>query len=185
MGDFLFCAGDMPLGLYGLRRGSVEVRLPLIAGEQVSLLRMNEGFWIGDGALLTNVPRLISVVAAEDSSFLYLPSDAVFKLLEDAPHHWRSFHDLATRNAHLTAIILAEALSLTVRARVCRLLLTLSKNRVEAHITQDGLAKTLGIARPTLRRCLADLSELGAIENRYKRIGILDRSLLETYENEQ
>lgn len=184
-GQYLFHAGDPPDGIYGLRSGSVELEFPLIGDEPVSFLRTTEGFWIGDGALLSKRNRDLSVLAVQHSTFVFLPGPAVLKLLEDEPKHWVSFHDLATRNAVLAVNLLSEALSLTVRGRVCRNLLKLSENRVEAHITQDALAKTLGIARPTLRRCLNGLADLGAIESKYRRVRILDRKVLETFKNEQ
>lgn len=184
-GQYLYMAGDAPDGLYGLKSGSVEIEFPLIADAPVSLLRKNEGFWIGDSALLSKTERIISIVAVQDCDFAYLPGAAIKHLLTEDPKHWHSFYDLSARNTLLAVKLLAESLSLTVRARVCRTLLSLSENRVEAQITQEALAKTLGIARPTLRRCLVDLTALGAIKAGYRKIRLLDKDLLKGFEDEQ
>jgi len=184
-GQSVYRAGDLAQGVYGLRSGAVEVEFSLIGDEPISILRSNEGFWIGEAGLLSQQERLVSLIAVEDSSFMLLPGHEIRAFLEKAPEHWQAFFDLSHRNVGTALRLLAEALSLTVRARVCRRLLALSENRIEANTTQEALAKTLGIARPTLRRSLNSLAELGAIELRYRRVAILDRTVLEQFKDEQ
>lgn len=149
------------------------------------MTRRNEGFWIGDMALLSETPRMISVRCTEECTFVHLSEHVIRQQLALEPGFWQCFYKLTTRNMETALTLLAEALSLTVRARVARRLLALSENRKEAQITQDALAKTLGIARPTLQRCMADLIATGAIESKYRRIAILNRALLETFIDEQ
>lgn len=184
-GQYVYHANDVAKGVYGLRSGAFEIEFPLVADEPVSLVRRTEGFWIGDAGLLSQQSRIVSVLAVEDCSCLVLSASAIRTLLEKEPKHWQSFYDLSHRNIRTAIELLAETLALTVRARVCRRLLELSENRIEAHTTQDALAKSLGVARPTLRRCLASLLELGAIESKYRRIRIVDRRILERFKDEQ
>lgn len=184
-GEYLYKAGDEPNGIYGLKSGSVEIEFPLLADEPVSLARTNEGFWIGDSALLSDTNRMVSVLSVQESVFVFIPGGAIRKLLADDPQYWQSFYDLSARNTYLAVTLLAETLSLTVRARAARALLNLSNGRVEAQVTQDSLANYLGIARPTLRRCLASLAELNAIELGYGKIRIRDKAILASFENEQ
>ena len=184
-GEYIYRAGDQPDGIYGLRSGTVEMEFPLLANDPVSLQRAAEGFWIGDAALLTKIPRIISVVAAQDSTFFYLPGRAVKQLLAEEPAYWEVFYDLSSRNVAAAVQFLAEALSLTVKARACRLLLKLSENSKEVHLSQDEISKTLGVSRLTVRRCLADLTDLGAVETKYRRICIADRCVLQRFTDEQ
>ncbi|MEL7013180.1 MAG: Crp/Fnr family transcriptional regulator [Pseudomonadota bacterium] len=184
-GQYVYHANDVAEGVYGLRTGAFEIEFPLVADEPISLVRRTEGFWIGDAGLLSKQTRIVSVLAVEDCSCLMLSSTAIRRLLEREPKHWQSFYDLSHRNIRTAIELLAESLALTVRARVCRRLLELSENRVDAHTTQDALAKSLGVARPTLRRSLASLLELGAIESKYRRIKIVNRDVLEQYKDEQ
>jgi len=55
----------------------------------------------------------------------------------------------------------------------------------EAAITQDDLARLLGVARATLRRNLTDLAERGAIELRYRKLRVLDPAVLVEFQDEQ
>ncbi|MEM6482868.1 MAG: Crp/Fnr family transcriptional regulator [Pseudomonadota bacterium] len=185
IGQYVYHANDVATAVYGLRSGAVEIEFPLIADEPVSLIRRTNGFWIGDAGLLSGQTRIVSVLAVEDCSCLVLSAAVIHKYLEREPKHWQSFYDLSHRNIRTAIELLAESLALTVRARVCRRLLELSENRVEANTTQDALAKSLGVARPTLRRSLTSLFELGAIESKYRRIRIVDRRILEQFKNEQ
>lgn len=184
-GQFVYMAGDAADGLYGLAAGTLEVTFPLIASEPVSLYRAAAGFWIGDSAEFADIPRLVSLMAATECRLLHLPSGAVHALLARQPEHWRSFYRLSHVNVALAINLLAESLSLSVRARVCRRLLSLTAASEETAITQEQLAKTLGLARSTVRNQIADLEARGALETGYGKTKVLNRPLLESYRDEQ
>lgn len=112
-------------------------------------------------------------------------TNAIRSLLIDRPEHWRSFYKMSMNNVRLAVTQLAEVLALTVRARVCRRLLDMSGPNGDAVITQDDLAKLLGVTRPTIRRCLEELEEMGAIETHYRKLKVLKRSVLEAFKDEQ
>lgn len=184
-GQFVYQAGDASDGLYGLAAGSVEITFPLVAEEPVSIYRAEIGFWVGDAAELAQIPRMVSLMAATESQLLHLPSSAIQQLLSGRPEYWRAFYGLAALNSRTAIMLLSEALSLTVRARVSRRLLQLAERSQEASITQDDLAKLVGVTRGTLRRCLDDLAARGAVEMRYRKLRVLDASVLSALKDEQ
>lgn len=184
-GQFVYQAGDVADGLYGLAAGSLEITFPLVAEEPVSIHRAEIGFWIGDAAELAEIARIVSLMAASESKLLHLPSHAIQQLLSSQPEHWRAFYRLGALNSRTAVMLLSEALSLTVRARVSRRLLQLAERSHEASITQDDLAKLVGVTRGTLRRCLDDLAARGAIEMRYRRLRVLDSNILAAFQDEQ
>jgi CRP-like cAMP-binding protein len=184
-GQFIYHAGDRADGLYGLASGSVLMTFPLVADEPVVIHRAEVGFWIGDAAELTNRPRMVTLMAASQARLLHLPSSAIKILLANRPEQWRSFYQLSATNMYAAITQLAEVLALTVRARVCRRLLALSTQDGFAATTQEELARLLGVARPTLRRCLADLESHGAIETNYRKVRILDPAVLSIFKDEQ
>ena len=184
-GQFIYHAGDPSDGLYGLAEGGLEVSFPLFAEEQVTLHRAEIGFWIGDNAELAETPRVLTVRAVSPSRLLHLPSGAIRALLAEHPHHWREFYRLSSRNASTAVVLLSEALALTVRARVCRRLLMLADSSRDVSVTQEELGRLVGAARTTLRRCLIDLAQRGAIELRYRRVVIVDRAVLSSFKDEQ
>ncbi|MGE4127564.1 MAG: Crp/Fnr family transcriptional regulator [Hyphomicrobiaceae bacterium] len=184
-GQFLYHSGDPPDGIYGLASGSLQLTFPLVGEEPVVLHRAELGFWVGDLAELAGQQRMVTIMAASTSRILHLPSWSIKILLANSPEHWRSFYQLNAINMRLAITLLAEALSLTLRARVCRRLLELSNEAHSASITQGELAKLLGVTRPTLRRCLTDLQAQGAIETHYRNVRVLDLALLGKFKDEQ
>lgn len=184
-GQFIYHAGDLPDGLYGLGAGTIELTFPLVAEEAVTVYRAEVGFWIGDAAELAEVPRSVSVTAATHCKLFHLPSRAIHLFLNDHPQHWRSFYRLSSANSRKAIMLLAEVLALTVRARVCRRLLALTKATQEAELTQEDLAKIVGVTRPTLRRCLNELAALDAIEMQYRKLRVLNPAVLENFKDEQ
>ena len=184
-GQFVYQAGDVADGIYGLGAGSLEITFPLVADEPVSIYRAEIGFWIGDAAELADLPRIVSLMAASESQLLHLPSHAIHQFLASHPDHWCSFYRLGALNSRTAVMLLSEVLSLTVRARVSRRLLKLAERSSEATITQDDLAKLVGVTRGTLRRCLDDLAAHGAIEMRYRKLRVLDASVLSALKDEQ
>jgi CRP-like cAMP-binding protein len=184
-GQFLYCAGDPADGLYGLAEGALEVAFPLIAEEPVAIYRAEIGFWIGDNAELSETPRLVSITASRPSRVLHWPGKATRALLAAEPRHWRSLYRLSARNTGVAVQALSEVLALTVRARVCRRLLTIAADKGDAPITQIDLAKLVGVARGTLQRCLNDLATRGGVETHYGRIRVTDAAVLMRFRDEQ
>lgn len=184
-GQFVYHAGDRADGLYGLAAGGLELTFPLIAEEPVVVHRAEVGFWIGDAAELSDTPRMVSIQAAAPSRLLHLPGREVRGLLASHPEHWREFYRLSTTNVAAAVTLLSEVLALTVRARVSRRLLSLTSTGREAAITQEDLARLVGVARATLRRCLVDLAERGGVELRYRQVRVLDTAVLAAFTDEQ
>ncbi len=181
----MYISGDASDGIYGLASGGLEVTFPLVAEEPVVLHRAQVGFWIGDNAELSDTPRTISLMAATECRMLHLPRDPIRALLNKEPKYWQSFYRLATLNTTIAVGLLAEALSLTLRARMCRRLIQLTETSMDITVTQEDLSKMLGVYRSTLRPILNKLAKSGAIELGYKRIRIIDRSILNNFRDEQ
>jgi CRP-like cAMP-binding protein len=184
-GQFLYQAGDDPDGLYGLAEGGLDVSFPLISDEPVVIYRTEIGFWIGDSAELAGRTRMVSLMAAQPSRVLHLPGREVRALLARHPEHWQSFYALSAHNVESALTLLSEALALTVRARVCRRLLALTHRNPDVQITQDDLAKLVGVTRATLRRCIVDLAAEGAVETGYRTLKVRDATVLALYQDEQ
>jgi CRP/FNR family cyclic AMP-dependent transcriptional regulator len=184
-GQFLFHAGDESDGLYGLASGRLQIAFPFVGEEPVTIHQAEIGFWIGDVAVLANIPRVVSLMAATESRLFHLPTQAVTSLLAKHPKHWISFYKLNALNSRTLLTLLSEVLALTVRARVCRRLLLLSEKDQHLEITQDELAQLLGVTRPTLARCLADLKARGGISIHYRKLRVLDAAVLAAFRDEQ
>jgi CRP/FNR family transcriptional regulator, cyclic AMP receptor protein len=178
-GETIFLAGDEPDGLFGLGEGILEMTFPLIGEEPVVVHRAEPGFWIGEAAILMDQKRFITVSAATRARVFVIPSSSVRRIVEEKPRHWRSFYDQCLTNQMTTLTLLAEALSLSPRARVARILLRLARSDGSVPGSQEDLGRLLGMTRSSVRRALSSLIEVGAVTSGYGVLSIRDRTMLE------
>jgi CRP-like cAMP-binding protein len=178
-GKTLYSVGDMPDALYGVGEGMIDVRLPIDGEEEVTVFRAAPGFWIGDGSLLADIPRLLSVGAAVDSQLFRVPGGALKRSLEAHPGDWRYLHRLAAQNGALSVRTLAETLVLPPQARFARLLLRIADDDGTVQSTQEDLGRLAGMSRAAFRRTFAALIEAGVVETGRGRLSIRDRAALE------
>lgn len=178
-GETLYIAGDEPDGMLGLAEGILELTFPLLGDEPVVVHRAEPGFWIGEAAILTGQPRLVSIAAATNARVFFVPACSIRRLVEEEPRHWRSFYEQSLTTTMTAVTLLAEALSLSPRARVARILLRLASTDGSVPGSQEDLGRLLGMTRSSVRRALASLTEVGAVTSGYGVLSIHDRKLLE------
>lgn len=179
-GEMIYLHGDAADGIYGLAHGGIEIQFAPVGAEPVTLHRAEPGFWIGESALLSHAPRIVSLFAASECRVFRVPAADLRQLVADQPRHWKAFYELTHTNTLLALTLLAEALSLTPRARLARLLLRMSGEQAEVHANQEDLGRLLGMTRSSLRRSLNVLVAERTIATGYGRITILDRHRLTT-----
>lgn len=179
-GKTLYSVGDAPDALYGVGEGLIDISVPIDTDEQVTVYRAAPGFWIGDGSLLSDMPRLLTVSAPVDSLLFRVPGPALSRSLESFPGDWRYLHRLAGQNGALSVRMLAEALVLSPKARFARLLLRIADADGWVESTQEDLGRLAGMSRAAFRRAFASLIETGAVETGRGRIRIRDRAALES-----
>ena len=76
VGEVLFNEGDKADGLYMIRRGSVTVSR-IIAGKEVVLAYVSAGNYVGEMALVSNMPRSATVRAASPTEVVLLEAERV------------------------------------------------------------------------------------------------------------
>lgn len=81
VGETLFNEGDKADGLYMIRRGSVTVSR-MISGKEVVLAYISAGNYVGEMALVSNMPRSATVRAASPTEVMMLEAARVNAVLE-------------------------------------------------------------------------------------------------------
>jgi CRP/FNR family transcriptional regulator, cyclic AMP receptor protein len=84
LGQALFREGDPGDGAYLILTGSVDVQLSTPGG-QITIAHLEQDAFVGEMAILCEVPRTASVVAAEPVDALKIKKDTFFQLLKDVP----------------------------------------------------------------------------------------------------
>jgi CRP-like cAMP-binding protein len=183
-GETIYLAGDEPDGMYGLGSGALDIAFPLQSDEPVAIHRAEPGFWIGEAALMAGATRLISLTAAADSRVYHIPVTALRGLLERDPGCWRILYEQSFGSLSRALTLLAEALALSPRARLSRLLLRLANEEGRVYGNQDEFSRLIGMTRSSVRRALASLVETGAIRTGYRWLDIVDATRLAEISNE-
>jgi CRP-like cAMP-binding protein len=178
-GQILYAAGDEPDGLYGLGEGALEITLPLVSDEPVTIHRAEPGYWIGESAVLARTSRLVSLAAATDARVFRVPAVRVRSLVARQPEYWGAFFELSHLNVSLSVTVLAEVLALSPRARLARMLLRLAGADGRVVVRQDELARLIGMTRSSLQRAMQGLTESGAVTSGYGCVVVRDRCALE------
>ena len=82
--QILFASGDPSNGMYLIRKGELQVFIPL-QGEEVNLAKVEAGGMIGEMSLFDNKPRSASVRALSDAEVTMITSDDFQKLMKQIP----------------------------------------------------------------------------------------------------
>ena len=174
----VYRVGDPADGLHGLISGSFEITVPGDDGVETLVLRADPGFWVGDLALFSEQPRLVSITATTPTETLFLPQPFLRRMIEEHPALLRDFYDLTHQN---TALALRLLSNLSVRQAERRLgLRLLHYSELAANdggwlqLSQDHLASLVAVSLPTLQRILRRFAEEGLVELSYRKLRVRD-----------
>ena len=164
--------GDESSSLYIIVSGKVKVYISDENGKEIILNTMGEGEYLGELALLADMPRTASVMTLEDSKFIVI-TKAAFRdcLSKHADMSLKLIQSLAYRVAALTENVSNLALG-DVYTRVAATLQNQAKEidgkQVIEQITQQQLADMVGATRQMVSLIFKDLKSGGylTIENR-------------------
>lgn len=170
---------DEANALFGLEKGLPDLSLPVTKQDTVTLHRAQAGFWIGDAALLAEVPRTIRVDTVVESLLFVVPGRSLRIHLEEHPEDMRFLFRLSHANAMLALDVLAETFSLTPRMRFARLPLRLANEDGLVPATQTEIGKLTGMSRAAFRRAFDDLIRARIVETTYAGVRIPDKTALE------
>ncbi|ODA66720.1 cAMP-activated global transcriptional regulator CRP [Methyloligella halotolerans] len=177
-GEAVYLMGDVPTGIFGLVTGSLDCSFPRSDGEDYVMHRAGAGFWVGDLALLSEKPRLISIYAAEPTTLVQLPIQELSNLVREDPSLYADFYQLTYENFEHTFRIVTNLSMQSAKKRVAdKLLFELNawpQDEGWLVISQPDLARMTAISLPTLQRVIRRFAEDGLIVKAYGRIKVAD-----------
>lgn len=186
-GQMLTRAGSRLDGLYGLLEGRLHVIRP-VGEEDEDLIHVGEpGFWIGEYSLLTGDPAAVSTVATTAVRVLHLARSDFEQMTEANPRWFRPFANLALQRYALIVRQLSDTRALSPDERVRTRLADLVELRraerygsgaVVLRLSQEELARIVGVSRQTLNALLADLRDEGLVEIGFRSLRIPDPARL-------
>ncbi len=125
-GDSIFLRGDPPIGCFWLRKGVVKISVVSGRGEERILALLGTGTTFGEPALLEDAPRAVNAYALTDCQLLLIERSAFATLLRNRPDAAHQLVRILSSEIRLLAEEAVVISFLSVRARVCRVLLQLA-----------------------------------------------------------
>ncbi len=163
----LFRQGEIPLGVFILRRGAVKLSITSSKGRAVILRIAGPGEMLGLSSVLTGEPCIATAEALEDSEVAYVDRDQFLLVLMSNPEaalsvalHACSNYKNACRQISLLALCRSAS------ERLAQFLLNWSTTKVfrDAQpgwlgLTHEEISQVAGTTRETVTRTLMDLQE--------------------------
>ena len=180
-GQWVTRAGSRLDGLYGLLEGRLWAVRP-VGEDREDLIHVAEpGFWIGEYSLLTGEPAVVGTRASTAARLLVLPRSGFEAMVEAEPRWYRPLARLALERLALLARQLADTRSLPPEERLRTRLADLVELRraerfavgpVVLRLSQEELARIVGVSRQTLNPLLAELRDEGLVEIGFRSLRI-------------
>lgn len=184
-GEQLYHYGDPGAGLFGIVSGSVLLSFPRRDGELIPFVPFGEGYWLGDLAVLSGKPGLVSIEVRTDCTAVNIPTKAVLELVKQEPRVYRAFYELNRINIELALRLVAAQTAETTEKKIL-LRLDVFSDFAPAddgwiHITSEELAVQLGVSLRSVRRAIKAMSETGHVETGYAKIRIANPDALNSW----
>ncbi len=191
-GDALFLRGGPPCGLYALVRGSIRVSGLVEASQEDTrealLILLTPPTWFAEISVFDGSPRTHDAHAAEPSTLLQIPHEALLAWLHAHPQHWRDLALLMADKLRMAFINMEEQAVLPAAVRVMRRLVQMAQgygqgadegsSRRTLAITQEQLALMIGVSRQTTNQILHDLKARDLVRVHRGALEIVDLAAL-------
>jgi CRP-like cAMP-binding protein len=180
--DVVFRKGDPGDGLYGVLAGRVVVLVESAAGKELILNMFGPGEFFGEIALLDGKGRTATAVARDAAELLFLSRAEFLPFLRR--HHEAAARIIAFLCGRLrrTTDLVEDAAFLNASTRLAKQLAALAGGTAPAatiRLSQEELARTLGVSREIVSRQLSAWRDAGVVEIGRGRIVVRDVGALD------
>lgn len=191
--ETLFHQGDPGEEFLVLTSGSVKVELMNTDGKELTLTILTPYQFLGELALLDDVPRSATVVALEPSEFLAINKKDFARVLESYPSMAVPMLRQLTKRVRILTDDIASMAFMDSYGRVTRKILSLAEEMgedqadgsifVNQSLTHQQLANLVGTTRETVTKILNQMKDANLISIRRHRITIHDTEELASRAN--
>jgi CRP/FNR family transcriptional regulator, cyclic AMP receptor protein len=182
MDEFVFHAGDLAGGIYGIARGSYAIFVATAVAAPTVATIVRSGTWFGNGPLVAGRRRMLSFRATEPSVTLHLPLAAIRELSASSIQAACAFADLASMNMDLAVRAVSDLLIPHADRRIAATLLRLTRaderecpdHPLGFRLRQAELAAMANASRRSVVRALSAFEAHGWVAMNHARITVSD-----------
>jgi CRP-like cAMP-binding protein len=179
-GEMIHREGDTAEGIFCVLSGVVRISSSDNQGSYTLVQDLLPGGWFGFMGYFGEGYRPQDACALEPCLLGFLKGRYLDEILNEYPQIYRSIlRQVALYSTDFFSRYFS-AVNLSLRTRIVQMLLQVSQwqSSQELNISQTDLASLLGVTREAVGVHLNELKQIGAIQLRYKKIRIIDSSLL-------
>ena len=184
-GDVVFRRGDPGHGLFGVKKGRVQVLGRGGDGRDFVLTVLAPGEWFGELSLFDGLPRTHDNVAIGETELWFVPQREFTEMLRAQPAFWPPFAELLSHRVRMLFGLLEDSAFLDLRTRLAKRILELAGDHgterpagrveIDLHLPQEDLAAMVGATREAVGRHLKRFEREGWIELAYGRLVLVSR----------
>ena len=187
-GEIVFLRDDPADGLYGVLSGSVLIVVDSVEGKELVLNKHGAGEFFGEVSLLDGEGRSATAVAYESSRLVHIDRDRLRAFLKQRPDALLRIVQLLCARMRRVTHLVEDSIFLDVSTRLARQIVALTDARVPncehadtatLHLSQNDLARMLGVSREFVGKQLTAWRDSGVIELGRRRLTIRDAGALE------
>ncbi len=181
-GDTLYRLGDPAGGIYFIAQGGMRLEIATGAYNTFIAHYLPKGLWFGEPSALTGQPRMVGVIAAQDSELLHIGLAQLNQVIASYPEVLRLLAALTQMYLRTAIGAIADLMIRDTDIRFVAILMRLAgirdiehpEGRFEVYFSQEEIATMANVARTTANAILQKLEKSGLIEITYRRIAIID-----------
>jgi CRP/FNR family transcriptional regulator, cyclic AMP receptor protein len=184
-GKIVFSQGDPGDALYGVITGKIRISASSASGREMFLNIMEPGDTFGEIALLDGRHRTAAASAIAPSELIIITRDHFLELLKREPQLVSHVVQLLCERIRWTSGLAEESALLSVPERLARRLLSLGQlhghetpKGIELSISQEDVARFLGLSRQVVNQYLQDWKARGWLTLGRSKIVIVDEPAL-------
>ena len=188
-GEWVYHLGDPAGGIYFIAEGGVRVEIATGALNTFIAHYIPAGFWFGEPSALTGQPRMVGVVAAQNSELLHINLPHLNQLIAQYPEILRHLAGITQMYLRTSIGVIADLMLRDTETRFIATVLRLAgirdietaTGRFDVFFSQEEIAAMANVARTTANTILGKLQKEGAVEITYRRVVILDSAKLRQF----
>lgn len=180
-GQLIYQEGSTPLGAYFIESGSVKITKLGSSGKEQILRIVTKGELLCLSDLFSQSRYGNSAQTIEDTSLLFIPKQAFWKILREHDHIFRYLLQQLAQNIKMGQEKVVDLAYKPVRGRLADAILALDHNfngrENESHsfcLTRTDLAAYIGTVKETVNRLMSEFKEEQIISTVGSAIEILD-----------
>lgn len=177
-GDTVYKVEDHPKGLYFVEKGLVGLMLLGVSGKEHLLRFFKEGQFFGHRALFSNESYHGTTVVLEPVKLKFIPTDTVLKIMDHHPELYKILVEVLSKELRRSEIQHVMILENQILARTAQAVVYLKELHPDHPWTRQEIANFCASTVSTIIKALAELEELGHIQQEGRSIKILNRDAL-------